>query len=168
VAPRKHKSKSLPTRHSERCSICRSPARPEIEQEFCAWVPQNKIVRDHRIGGRSSLARHATALGLYEKRNSNVRLALAAFIERGSRAKVTGAAFVAAIVALSKIDERGRTVERTVNETGSNLRRLYERMTRAEMRQYAERGVLPEWFKSSLPGASNRAAIDSTGETNVL
>jgi len=149
----KKKSKD-PERHSSRCKVCKSPERVEIERKFCSWVAQAEIVREHKLGSRAVLHRHATALGLFDRRDQNLRASLAGFIERGSRAEVTGAAFVQAVVAYSKIDSKGRTMDRFVNETGGGLRELYSRMTRGEMRVYAETGVLPEWFKAALPGTA--------------
>jgi hypothetical protein len=150
---KKTKKKSRdPERHSSRCKVCKSPARAEIERKFCSWVAQAEIVREHCLGSRAVLHRHATAVGLFDRRDQNLRASLAGFIERGSRAKVTGAAFVQAVMAYSKIDSHGRTVDRFVNETGNGLRELFGRMTRGEMRCYAETGILPDWFKAALPG----------------
>lgn len=145
-------------RHSARCKICNSAAREEIERKFCSWVGQSQIVREHKLGSRAALHRHATALGLFERRDLNLRASLAGFIERGCRAKVTGAAFVQAVVAYSKIDNRGRTVERVMDETDNGgLRALYSRMSRGEMRNYAVTGVLPDWFTAALPGTPARS-----------
>lgn len=152
MAKKTKKKSNDPERHSSRCKVCKSPQRVEIERKFCSWVVQAEIVREHRLGSRAVLHRHATAVGLFDRRDQNLRASLAGFIERGSRAKVTGAAFVQAVVAYSKIDNQGRTVNRFANETGSGLRELYASMTRGEMRAYAETGALPEWFKAALPG----------------
>lgn len=154
--------KATSTRHSERCSICKSLARDQIETEFCAWVPQKEIVRNHGIG-RGALHRHAAATGLYEKRDQNLKLVLSRFLERCGRVKPTAASFVSAVVAYSKLDERGRTVDRTENMTGNGIRPLYERMNRGELRAYAESGKLPEWFKASLPGTSFQSDGDANG-----
>jgi hypothetical protein len=137
-------------RHSERCTICKSPARAEIEEKFCNWVPQSQIARESKLGGRLMVYRHAVACGLFEKRDKNLKASLAHFIERGFRAKVTGASFVAAVVAYSKIDDRGRTVERMTTESDDGPRAAFGRMTRGELRTYAETGTLPDWFPNSV------------------
>jgi hypothetical protein len=136
-------------RHSKRCTICKSPARAEIEEKFCSWVPQSQIAREYKLG-RLIVYRHAVACGLFEKRDKNLKASLAHFIERGFQAKVTGASFVAAVVAYSKIDDRGRTVERITTESDDGPRAAFGRMTRGELRTYAETGTLPDWFPNSV------------------
>jgi hypothetical protein len=144
-------AKSIPKkleRHSDRCTICRSPQRAEIEEQFCNWIPHTKIASDYKLG-RMIIHRHALACGLFEKRDRNLRASLAHFIERGFRARVTGPSFVAAVIAYSKIDDRGRTVERLKNESDNGLHAAFSKMTRREMRTYAVTGALPDWFPKS-------------------
>ena len=119
-------------------------------------------MRTHRIG-RGALHRHAAATGLYQKRDENLKLVLSRFLERCGRVKPTAASFVSAVVAYSKLDENGRTVDRSEDVTGKGLRPLYERMNRGEVRAYAETGKLPDWFEASLSGTSVRSNGDANG-----
>jgi hypothetical protein len=136
-------------RHLDRCTICKSPARAEIEDKFLSWTPQSQIAREYKVG-RLQLYRHFRACGLFEERNKNVKTSLAHFIERGRRVRVTAAAYVQAHVALSKLDDQGRTIERVANGNENGLRLAFGRMTRKELREYAETGVLPNWFPKSI------------------
>lgn len=130
--------------HQGHCTICRSPDRQSIEAEFLSWVSQAQIARDFQLGSRLVVHRHATAMDLFKKRDANVRRALADFIERGAKVKVTAQSFVSAIVALSKLDSEGRSVERT--ESVNGLGPQFGKMTRGELKKYAESGELPPWF----------------------
>jgi len=134
-------------RHASQCSVCRHPQRDVIEEKFVDWVSQSQIIREHKLS-RVALWRHAKATGLFIRRDSNIRTALSRFIERCSRVKPTAAALVAAVVAYSKIDSSGHTLERVENvgNTRNKLQELFSRMTRAEMLAYAERGQLPAWW----------------------
>jgi len=124
--------------------VCAHPEREEIERAFCEWRPQTQIAREYKLGSRLAVWRHARACGLIQKRNASIRGALACFIERCWRVRPSASAFVAACVALSKIDARGRSVERIQSVNGFDD--LFHRMTRKEMLLYAERGELPAWF----------------------
>jgi hypothetical protein len=137
-------------RHSRRCKICRSRRREEIEQAFLRWVPQSEIARSFKLGNRLSIYRHMEACGFFDQRNANIKNFLAGFIERGSSLKPTPASLIAAVVALSRLDAQGRSVERIENAT--SLDAIFSRMTLAELRAYAETGTIPAW----IAGDSNR------------
>jgi hypothetical protein len=132
--------------------VCAHPRREEIEREFLEWRPQTQIAREFNLGSRLAVSRNVRACGLNQKRDANVRHALAAFVERCSRVRPTAAAFVAACIALSKLDTQGHSVER-ISMNGFDD--LFHRMTRKEMLAYAEHGELPEWF--------TKAAAHDTG-----
>jgi hypothetical protein len=145
--------------HARVCSICKSPHRREIEAEFFDWIPQAQIARDFKLSSRLVIHRHARAVGLFRKRDANVRAALSAFIERGARVKVTAQSFVAAAVALSKLDEKGRSIERV--ESVNSFGEAFGKMTRGELRKYAEDGSLPHWFRNGSPDTQVQAMEDS-------
>jgi hypothetical protein len=84
--------------------------------------------------------RHAHAVGLFPRRQRNVRTALGRIIEKAGEVDVTAAAVVAAIQAYSKINAAGQWVERSEHV---NLNELFERMTRQELETYAQDGSLP-------------------------
>jgi hypothetical protein len=97
--------------------------------------------------------RHAHALGLFPKRQRNVRAALERIIEKAGEVDVTASAVVAAVQAYSKINAAGEWIDRT--ETVS-MNDLFEKMTTQELESYAQTGELPEWFKATV-GASELA-----------
>jgi hypothetical protein len=135
-----------PDRHARECKICAHPDRDEIEEKFVDWEPQSRMVREHGIS-RLSLHRHARATGLIAKRDANLRASLAKFIERAYSVRPTAASYVSAIVAYSKIDGAGRTIDRseTVGGDGS-LAEKFAQMNRGELLEYAESGKLPAWW----------------------
>lgn len=133
-----------PERHSRRCAICRSPMREEIETDYVSWESPSAICKRYRISSRSTLHTHVRALRLYERRDANIRRALAAFIERGSRVKITAAAFVNAIAVMSKLNEAGQWVDK-IQQAGRVSNPLYEKMSTRELLHFAETGELPDW-----------------------
>jgi hypothetical protein len=141
-------------RHSRECGICAHPDREEIEREFCEWKALTTIVRERRIS-RAAFYRHVRAMGLFDRRDRNIKAALANFIERGSTVKVTASSFVAAIQAYSKIDAEGQWVDKTADVNASRNLALFDRMTQGEMLRYAQTGELPEWW-NSYPASGTR------------
>jgi hypothetical protein len=95
-----------------------------------------------------NLYRPLRALNLFERRDRNIKTALANFIEKGFRVRVTASSFVAAIQAYSKINSQGAWIDKTEDVGQSPTQRLFDQMTRAEMLQYAETGELPSWWAS--------------------
>ncbi|HTC63919.1 MAG TPA: hypothetical protein VK709_13830 [Candidatus Saccharimonadales bacterium] len=132
-------------RHSRICTICQDPRRGEIEMEFTEWTPISTIAREKRLS-QSALYRHCNAVGLFGKRDRNLKAVLSRFIERGHRVRVTANAFVAAIQAMSKINANGEWVDKTENLNATRAQEMFSRMSRAEMLQYATSGELPAWF----------------------
>lgn len=133
-------------RHSRLCRVCRSPHRETIEQEYIAWESPTLICKRYRINSRSTLQTHVRALHLDEKRDGNIRRALASFIERGMRVKVTPSAFISAIATMSKLNEAGKWVDTVEHGTAENP--LFEKMSRTELLRFAETGTLPEWVSA--------------------
>ncbi|HXZ12553.1 MAG TPA: hypothetical protein VEG64_09190, partial [Candidatus Sulfotelmatobacter sp.] len=90
-------------RHERDCRICAHRDREDIEREFCEWKPVAAIAKARRIP-RASLYRHVRAVGLLDKRDRNIKAALARFIERGHAVHITAAAYISAIQAYAKIN----------------------------------------------------------------
>ena len=134
-------------RHETNCKVCQHTERAAIEEEFIAWKSPSRIARDWSLRDRTTLYRHAWATGLMEKRRRNVRAALESIIERGHDVEVTAAAVVQAVAAYTRINSEGRLVERSERV---DLNLLFEKMTRDELRQYAESGKLPNWFEETV------------------
>jgi hypothetical protein len=143
--PRTEKTPSL-ARHAVRCAICRHPARAAIEEKFVEWIPQSRIAREHRVSA-VALRRHVKACGdLLARRDANLRSALARYIEHGFSLRPTPTTFVTAIATYGKLDNLGRTIERTQNVNSAQAQ--FSKMSRAEMLEYARTGNLPEWWVS--------------------
>src|SRR5215467_3851693 len=139
-------------RHAAECKICAHAHRHEIERDFINWHSPASIAKQYGLRNRSTVYRHAHAVGLFPKRERNVRAALEKIIERAGEVDVTASAVVAAIQAYSKINAAGQWVDRSEHV---NLNDLFERMTTEEMETYAREGILPTWFK---------AAVDATAD----
>ena len=103
--------------------------------------------RNTRLADRTSVYRHAHALGLFPKRQRNVRAALEKIIERAGEVDVTAPAVVAAVQAYSKITTAGQWVDRTEHV---DLNGLFEKMTAQELEAYAQNGTLPAWFTATV------------------
>ena len=138
-----------PERHSRECSVCLHPSREEIEREFCEWKPAATISRERKIT-RQALYKHVRAVGLFEKRDRNIKAALGRFIERGYRVRVTASAFIAAITAYTKINAEGEWVDKQENVNATRNLALFDRMTNGELLKYAETGQLPEWWNPNV------------------
>jgi hypothetical protein len=54
-------------RHSAGCKICSHPDREEIERDFVNWRSPAVIAKEHGLKDRTSVYRHAHALGLVRK-----------------------------------------------------------------------------------------------------
>ena len=134
-------------RHQRSCSVCAHQQREEIEAAFIGWRSPAAIAEEFGLADRASVYRHARALGLFPKRQRNIRAALERIIERAESVDVTASAVVAAIGAYAKINSAGEWIDRT--ETGS-LNDLFERMSTQELEAYAQTGALPEWFKATV------------------
>jgi hypothetical protein len=139
------KAQPDPDRHSRDCSICAHRDRDSIEQEFCAWKPAEVIARERKIS-RAAFYRHVRAMGLLARRDRNVKGALAGFIERGYRVRVTASSFIAAITAYSKINAEGEWIDKLEDVRATKNLSQLERMTRGEMARYIAKNELPEWW----------------------
>ena len=136
-------------RHKRTCSICRHSKCAEIESDFVTWRSPSAIAKEYGLSDRSSVYRHAHALGLFAKRQRNIRAALERIIEQAGEVDVIAASVVAAVQAYSKINAMGQWIDRS--ET-LNLNELFDRMTREELETYAHDGTLPGWFKDAQAG----------------
>jgi hypothetical protein len=137
-------------RHQRACSVCSHEQREEIESAFIGWRSPAVIAEEYGLGDRSSVYRHANALGLFPKRQRNIRAALERIIEKAGEVDVTAAAVVSAIQAYAKINAAGEWIDRT--ETTS-MNDLFERMSSQELEAYAQNGTLPQWFRATVGAA---------------
>src|ERR1035438_8697413 len=133
-------------RHQRNCSVCGHQQRDEIESAFVGWRSPAAIAEEYELADRASVYRHARALGLFPKRQKNVRLALERIIEKAGEVDVTASAVVAAVQAYAKINAAGEWIDRT--ETVS-MNDLFDRMSTQELESYAQSGALPGWFPAT-------------------
>jgi hypothetical protein len=138
-------------RHRRNCTVCAHEKRQEIEAEYVAWKSPARIAEEYGLADRTSVYRHAHALGLVEKRKRNVRAALERIIEKSGEVEVTAAAVVAAVQAYAKINAQGQWIDRTEQV---NLNDLFDRMTSEELETYARDGKLPDWFAQTTKAPS--------------
>jgi hypothetical protein len=134
-------------RHTSECRICAHSQRDEIERDFIAWRSPASITKQYGIRNRSTVYRHAHAVGLFPKRQRNVRAALEKIIEKAGEVDVTAPAVVAAVQAYSKINSAGQWVDRSEHV---DLNALFEKMTAQELETYAQNGSLPAWFQGTV------------------
>jgi hypothetical protein len=137
-------------RHRRNCTVCSHPKCADIETDFVAWRSPEVIAQEYGLADRSSVYRHAHALGLFPKRQRNVRVALERIIEKAGEVEVSAAAVVAAVQAYAKINSAGQCVDRSEHV---NLNELFEKMTQQELETYAHDGSLPTWF-TTVVGAT--------------
>jgi len=74
--------------------ICSHVQREEIEFAFIGWRSPATIAMEFGLADRASVYRHAHALGLFPKRQRNIRAALGRIIERADSVDVTASAVV--------------------------------------------------------------------------
>ena len=111
------------------------------------WDSPAKLAEEYGLTDRTTVYRHAHALGLFEKRKRNVRAVLERIIEKSGEVEVTASAVVSAIQAYAKINAQGQWVERSEHV---NLNELFERMSKDELEAYARDGKLPGWFTETM------------------
>ena len=138
------------------CRVCRHPQRAAIETEFVRWKTLREIEAEFSVP-KDSVARHARARGLEERRSRNVRGALVRVVEKGiETAEVTSSSLVAAATALAKLGEDDRITDRV--EISGRLMGLLGRMGAAELDVYARTGVLPSWAAET--GSEARGGLE--------
>jgi hypothetical protein len=155
TSQKKVESAVIVGRHQRTCSVCAHPQREEIENAFVSWRSPADITKEFGLADRASVYRHAHAMGLFERRQRNIRAALEKIIERAGEVEVTASAVVAAVQAYAKINAAGEWVDRT--ETVS-LNDLFDRMTIEELEDYARTGTLPGWFRATVGATPVNAA----------
>lgn len=137
-------------RHESQCSVCQHEQRKEIDRAFKNWTSPDDLAELYSLS-RDSIYRHAHATALFDARGRNLKMALGRIIEKAGTAPVNAAAVVSAVQAYAKINAHGQWIDRTESV---NITELFERMTDAELRRYAEDGKLPEWFTADDLGAT--------------
>jgi len=134
-------------RHRRNCSICAHEQLEAIESDFLSWRSPAAIATEYGLADRSSVYRHAHALGLFANRQRNIRSALEKIIEKAGDVEANASAVVAAVQAYSKINAEGQWIDRTEQVS---LNDLFDRMSNQELETYAQTGTLPAWFRAKV------------------
>jgi hypothetical protein len=140
------KKQTSQERHARDCKVCNHKQREEIEQEWIAWGDTTQIAKNYSLS-RYSVYRHAEMMGLFAKRDRNIRAALGRIIEKAGAVEVTAAAVVSAIQAYAKINANGEWVDRVEHV---DMRAVFDRMSREELELYAQEGTMPPWTREFL------------------
>jgi hypothetical protein len=148
------KKQTSQERHARDCKVCKHQKREAIEQEWISWGDTTQIARDYKLS-RNSIYRHAEMMGLFQKRDRNLRAALGRIIEKAGSVDVTSAAVVSAVQAYAKINANGEWVDRVEHV---DLKAVFDRMSREELDLYAKEGALPPWTREFL-GATPLQAL---------
>ena len=90
-----------------------------------------------------------------------MRAALEKIIERAGEVEVTAAAVVAAVQAYGRLNAQGQWIDRVEHV---NVNKLFERMTEAEMEDYAKEGNLPAWFKLAVSATPSDSPDDRNSD----
>jgi hypothetical protein len=105
-----NKNLSPRQRHSRLCTVCQHPDRDAIEEEFIHWHNPNDTRYDYGIT-RAALYRHAHAVGLFARRERNLRSALGHMIQRSMNITPTSDSILRAIRAYSCLNRDGKWTE---------------------------------------------------------
>jgi hypothetical protein len=108
--PRAYKNLSPRQRHSRLCTVCQHPDRDAIEEEFIHWHNPNDTRYDYQIS-RAALYRHAHAVGLFARRERNLRSALGHMIQGAMNITPTSDSILRAIRAYSCLNRDGQWTE---------------------------------------------------------
>jgi hypothetical protein len=97
-------------RHARKCKVCKHPDREDIELDFLHWHNCADIAADYEIEDARGLYRHAHATGLWERRNLNLRFAVAHIVEHAESVEPSANGVLKAIEACSQITDRGEWI----------------------------------------------------------
>jgi len=108
--PRSAPRESAKSYHQRNCSICEHPALEFIEQEFLHWHNPADIALAYKIGWRA-VYRHAHAMGLFARRDTNLRFALAGIIQRCHNVEPSADSVIRAVRAYTRITPQGEWID---------------------------------------------------------
>lgn len=128
-------------RHQAQCTVCGHPQRQEIEEKWMDWGSAYRIEKQFGVS-HDSIYRHAHALGLFSRREKNIKRALERIIERVDDTIINGSTIIAAISAYLKINSARQGTEQT---QGTDIK------SQTEGEAFARDGSLPEGFFNAMP-----------------
>lgn len=94
-------------RHERKCRVCQHPDREAIDDDFLHWHNPEDIAIRYKIFDRTSVYRHARALGLYRRRRSNMRCILEHILESASTVAVNAHSVLRALHAYGRVSDTG-------------------------------------------------------------
>jgi len=97
--------------HKRCCSICNHPERDTIEEAFLQWRSPQNLWWEFKLPSRTTIYRHAHAVGLFDKRSCNLRSALEHMIEDAERVKPTAQGVIQAIRAYTRVNRAGEWID---------------------------------------------------------
>jgi hypothetical protein len=100
------------SRHERLCSICNSPERDAIEESFLHWRSPDILRREFTDLGRTTIYRHAHAVGLFRLRSRKLRSSLELIIQEAERVKPTAEGVIQAIRAYTSLNSAGEWIDR--------------------------------------------------------
>jgi hypothetical protein len=109
--PKHYPAEADPGRHERLCSICHHPDRDAIEEAFLQWQRACDIHREFKLPSRTTVYRHAHAVGLFEQRARALRFVLENIMEESSACAPSADSIIRAVRAYSCLDDRGRWIE---------------------------------------------------------
>ena len=159
--PKDHQGGSVNLgRHQAQCSICLSPYRHQIEEEFLSWHSPKHFLDLFQVS-RDALYRHAHAFDLFDKRRRNVAMVLDKIIERVDWTPMGGSDILSAVKLLAKLRSPGQETDQV---KGTSARKLLESMSKEEREAFVCDGSLPESVsgtKGTTPGDGKQGEKES-------
>jgi hypothetical protein len=145
-------------RHQRKCLICNHPDREAIEEEFLHWLDPEVIGKRYRVH-RSSIYRHAHALGFFPRRAANIRAALELIIESAESVPVTGDTILRAVHAYTCLTDDGRWVKPPSHVVFSSTARALPPVVDDAARTLAPNSALPAGITGQDSTHSNEFLI---------
>jgi hypothetical protein len=148
--------------HERHCTVCNSPDRDAIEEEFVHWHNPTDIAFHHKVGYHC-IYRHARARKLVAARERNMRFALGNIIQKSLNVKPTADAVIRAIRAYSCLNRDGQWIEPPAHVIVSSGSRIPSPAAIA-IAAAADPAELPapDAQTLQLPASADRVASDAT------
>jgi hypothetical protein len=150
--------------HQAHCFICRYDVRRAIDEAFVNWECVYKIAREYGIPARS-IYRHAHAIGLFAKRDRNIRGALSHLIHEADRTEPTPESIVSAVKVFAHINSRGEWVNPPTEVVYSAAPQRLQQRT-GQPRRPAKPAARPSRSKGRKAASLTRKLLDTRGRAN--
>jgi hypothetical protein len=132
--------------HRRLCSVCQHAEREEIEAAFIAWTSPASITVGYGLSDRASVYRHSHAMGSSPSGRGTSGQPLTHYRESGRSGRHRIGSCVSG-PGLRQINSAGAWIDRTEMVSMNDL---FAKMTTQELETYANTGVTPAWFKTTV------------------